>query len=314
MIRSNVLVLLAALLPAGALAQGTLTPMRIAMLGSADGSAEPLFGQGAGIFKKHGIDATVTSYNGGGAVIAAVAGGSLEAGFSNITSAVAAIQSGIPILVIMPADMAVNDRENVQLVKLRGSKLKTGADLNGKIVATTTLGGTLQLGAETWIDKNGGDSHSVHFVEVPSSSMVPALKAGRVEAAMLGEPLLTPNKADIEVLGNAFAAIAPTWISSVFVLSKTWATANPDAARRFVAAMRETAQYANTHHAETAKIFGPAAGIDPALFATMQRATYGEQLTRALLQPGIDTAVKYGALKAPFDTEEIVTAAAPYWR
>ncbi len=132
--------------------------------------------------------------------------------------------------------------------------------------------------------------------------MVAALKQGRIAAAMLGEPLLTPAKDDIEVLGNAFAAVAPAWISSVFVISKAWATANPDATRRFVAAMRETARFANTHHAETAKIFGPVAGIDPALFATMTRATYGEQLTRALLQPGIDTAVKYGALKQPFDT------------
>jgi NitT/TauT family transport system substrate-binding protein len=305
--------LLAVLLPASAFAQ-SLTPMRIAMLGDADGSSEPLYAQATGIFKKYGLVVDVSSYNGGGAVIAAVAGGSLEAGFSNITSAVAAIQNGIPVLILTPADEAVYDRENVVLVKARGSTLKTGADLNGKIVAITTLGGTLQLGAETWIDKNGGDSHSVHFVEIPESSMVAALKQGRVVAAMLGEPLLTPNKADIEVLGNAFAAIAPQWTSSVFVVSKAWATANPDATRRFVAAMRETAAWANTHHAESARILAPAAGIDIATFASMTRATYGEHLTRALLQPGIDAAVKYGALKQPFDTATIVTAAAPYWR
>ena len=311
--RLLVLVLLAALLPAGAFAQ-TLTPIRIAMLGSADGSSEPLYAQATGIFKKYGLEAEVSSYNGGGAVIAAVAGGSLDAGFSNITTAVQAIQNGIPVIILMPGDQAVAEHENVLLVKARGANLRTGADLNGKIVAITTLNGTLQLGAETWIDKNGGDSHSVHFVEIPESSMVAALKQGRVVAAMLGEPLLTPNKADIEVLGNAFAAIAPVWTSSVYVVSKGWATANPDAARRFVAAMRETAAWANTHHAETARILAPAAGIDFATFATMTRATYGDRLTRALLQPGIDTAVKYGALKQPFDSAEIVAGAAPYWR
>jgi len=30
------------------------------------------------------------------------------------------------------------------------------------------------------------------------------------------------------------------------------------------------------------------------------------------LQPGIDTAVRYGALKEPFDTAQIVAAEAPY--
>jgi ABC-type nitrate/sulfonate/bicarbonate transport system substrate-binding protein len=144
--------------------------------------------------------------------------------------------------------------------------------------------------------------------------MVPALEQGRIDAAMLGEPLLTSQKADVEVLGNAFAAIAPAWISSVFIVSKAWAAANPDATSRFVAAMRETARWANTHHAETAKIFASVAGIDPQTFTAMGRATYGEQLTRALLQPGIDAAVKYGALKQPFDTATIVAGAAPFWR
>lgn len=314
MLRGCAVALLTAFLPASALAQTALTPMRIAMLSFSDGSAEPLYALSSGIFRKYGLDVTVTQYGGGGAVVGAIAGGSLEAGFSNITSAVAAIQSGIPILVLMPADLAVEGHENTQLVTLRGSKLRSGADMNGKVVGTTTLGGTLQLGAETWIDKTGGDSHSVHFIEMPTSSMVPALKQGRIDAAMLGEPLLTSQKADVEPLGNAFAAIAPAWISSVYVISKAWAAANPDATRRFVAAMRETARWANGHHADTAKIFAAAAGIDPQAFTTVGRALYGEQLTRALLQPGIDAAVKYGALKAPFDTAEIVAGAAPYWR
>jgi hypothetical protein len=44
----------------------------------------------------------------------------------------------------------------------------------------------------------------------------------------------------------------------------------------------------------------------------MERGTYTDQFTRALLQPGIDAAFRYGALKDSFDTAEIITAAAPY--
>ncbi len=56
-----------------------LTPMRIANLGFTEASALPVYAQGAGIFKKYGIDATITTFNGGGAIIAAIAGGSLDA-------------------------------------------------------------------------------------------------------------------------------------------------------------------------------------------------------------------------------------------
>ena len=78
--------------------------------------------------------------------------------------------------------------------------------------------------------------------------------------------------------------------------------------------MHETGRWANAHHAETAKILGPLSGVPEATFAAMTRTSYTDTLTRALMQPGIDAAVRYGALKAPFDTGEIVTAAAPYVR
>jgi len=305
---------LIALLPAAALGQQTapLTPIRIANLGYTDASALPVYAAQSGIFKKYGLDATVTTFNGGGAIIAAIAGGSLDAGFSNITSAVAAIQKGIPIMVVSAANLTAAGKADTLLMKARGSKLKTGADMNGKIIAVTTLGGTLQLGAETWIDKNGGDSKSVHFVELPTSDMAAAIKAGRIDAAMMSEPFLTEEKDDVEPLGDAFAAVAPEWISAVFVASKAWVTANPDAARRFVAAMHETARWANAHRPETAKILSPLSNVPLATFGAMERSNYTDQLTKALLQPGIDVAVRYGALKEPFDTGQIVTTLAPY--
>jgi NitT/TauT family transport system substrate-binding protein len=309
--RTAVSVLLAGLAPVGVRAQA-LTPIRVGQLGNTDASAEPLYAQASGIYKKYGLDATTTAFTGGGAIIAAIAGGSLEAGFSNITSAVQAIQRGIPIIALSPANMSTAGHNDALLVKPRESKARTGADLNGKIVAVTTLNGTLQLSAAQWIDKNGGDSHSVHFVELPSSAMPVSLKAGRVDAAMLSEPFLTQNKGEVEELGDAFAAIAPRWVGAVFVASKAWVTANPDVARRFAAAMRETARWANGHRADTAKILMPLTGIEAATFAKMDRSTFAETLSRELLQPPIDVAVKYGALKEPFDTALIVSDAEPY--
>jgi hypothetical protein len=44
----------------------------------------------------------------------------------------------------------------------------------------------------------------------------------------------------------------------------------------------------------------------------MERSTYTDQFTKALLQPGIDAAYRYGALKDSYDMAEAVTAASPY--
>ena len=302
-------------MPATSRAQALLTPIAVGVLGYSDGTSLPVYAQGAGFFKKYGLDAHVSSFNGGGAIVAAVAGGALDFGFGNIISVVAALERGIPVVALTPA-ATFDQREqgDVVLVKVRGSKLKTGADLAGKTVAVTTLSGTLQLAASAWIDQNGGDSKAVHFIELPNSEMVAALQQGRIDAAMLGEPVTSQRKADVELLGNAFAAIAPRWTEGVYVSSKAWVTAYPDAAHRFVQAMVEAARWANTHRTESANMLAPFARVDPAVFMAMTRATQGDALSATLLQPPIDVAVKYGQLKTPFDAKALLSEAQPYWR
>jgi hypothetical protein len=46
----------------------------------------------------------------------------------------------------------------------------------------------------------------------------------------------------------------------------------------------------------------------------MARSTYGDVLSVQLLQPLLDVAFKYGQIKAPFDSKQIVAGAQPYWR
>jgi NitT/TauT family transport system substrate-binding protein len=296
------------------LAAQDLPVVRVGDLGYNDASSEPLFGAAAGIFRRDGLDVKVSVLTGGGAIIAAIAGGSLEAGFSNAVSAAQAIQRGIPIVVLTPAAEYPGDRSDTVLVKARGSKLKTAADLNGKIIAVTTLNGGLEASARLWIDKHGGDSKSVHFLELPGTEMTAALKAGRIDAAMLSEPLLTQQRNDVEQLADPFSAVAPRWTVGVFVASKAWVTANPDLARKFVQGMLDTAHWANTHRADTAKIAAPLTGIDLPTFALMARSRYGYELSAALLQPELDEALADGQLKAPIDAAQWVADAQPYWR
>jgi NitT/TauT family transport system substrate-binding protein len=304
-----------AIVPQSAFAQAAPATIRAAVIGYADATSLPIYGQASGIFKKYGLDAQVTSFNGGGAIIAAIAGGSLDVGFSNLISAASAIQRGIPVMVLTPAALFdEKNRTDNLLVKAHGSKLQAGADLTGKAVAVTTLGGGLQLAAAAWIDKTGGDSKSVHFVELPNSEMAAALKQVRIDAAMLSEPALSQAKADVDVLADAFGAIAPRYTEGVFVASKAWVDANPDVAHRFVQAMVETARWANRHPADTAKILAPLLNVDPLSFKTMARSTYGDVLSVQLLQPLLDVAFKYGQIKAPFDSKQIVAGAQPYWR
>lgn len=306
-----VIAALIAALPLHAGAQGN-PAIRVLELGG-DGSSEGLYASEGGFFKKFGLDATVAKTAGGGAVIAAVIGGSAEIGFSNLISVVAGIERGIPVTIIAPASVFSAKYPNLILVKVRGSALKTGGDLNGKIVAVTTLDGELQLGAAVWIDKTGGNSKAVHFVELPESAMAAALRQGRVDAAMMAEPNLSEARAEVEVLGNADAVISPLFIAGVYFAAASWVEAHPDLAHRAAQALREAGHWANTHHAETAAILAKTANLDSATIAAMTRAIFAESLTAALIQPAVDVAFKYGRLKDALDMRDIVAKTRPYW-
>jgi NitT/TauT family transport system substrate-binding protein len=277
-----------------------------------DSSAEPLYAQALGIFERHGLAAQIESLPGGAAVIAAVLGGTLDAGFSNVVSLANAVARGLPIVALAPSALFTSRTPDVRLCKARGSSLRTGSDCNGKTIAVTSLGGLLSVGASAWIDKNGGDAKTVRFVELVFSEMGAALKQKRIDAAMISEPLLTEAAPDIEPLGDAFGAIAPEFVIGAFVASRTWAAANAGTARAFNAAMADVAVFANANRAVTAKILSAAEKLDPATAAAMARATYGTSLTAALLDPPLQASFTYGVLATKPNVGALLADAQPY--
>jgi NitT/TauT family transport system substrate-binding protein len=280
---------------------------------SGDGASEGAYALGGGFFKKYGLDATVGKTTGGGAVVAAVVGGSAEIGFSNLISVAAAIERGIPVTIIAPSTIFSGKAPDILLMKSRHTAFKSGADLTGKIVAVTTLDGEQQLGAATWIDKTGGNSKLVHFVEVPESAMAAALVQGRIDAAMMTEPHVTQDRADVDLLGNVDAAIAPQFVSGVYFAANAWIEAHPDIARRAAQALRETGHWANGHHAETAVMLARGANLDAATIDLMTRSTFTESLTVQAIAPALDVAFAYGRLKEAFDVRHLVAKAQIYW-
>lgn len=290
----------------------TVPAVRVLEL-TGDGASEGAYALAGGFFKKYGVDATIQAGTGGGAAVAAVVGGSAEIGFSNLISVAAAIERGIPITIVAPATVFNSNAPDILLAKSRRTAFKAAADLNGKIVAVTTLDGELEMGAAVWIDKNGGNAKSVHFVELPETAMAAALTQGRIDAAMMTEPHFSQARADVDVVANVDAAIAPLFISGVYFAATSWVNDHPDVARRVAQALRETAHWANTHHAETAAVLARAANLDAATISRMTRSTFAESLTVPEIAPALDVAYAYGRLKERYDVRGLVTTAQAYW-
>jgi NitT/TauT family transport system substrate-binding protein len=286
-------------------AQAQTVTLKIATI-PIDVGAEVFYAQDQGFFKKAGIDAQIQSITNGPAITSAVASGSIDIGFSNLVSLATAYKRGLPITIIAPAGLYSSAAPTSVCVVAPNSPIKTAKDLNGKTFATNGLKNISEFGPRAWIDKNGGDSSTMKFIEMPFPEMPGALAAGHVDAALLAEPNVTEAKSTTRLLSKCYDAIGASFMISAYFTTTTWAKAHPDLVRKFQDAIRETAGWANKNHDKTAEILVREAKINPDVAAKMNRAVYPQRLDPAQMQPVIDVTAKYGLLPAPFPASEMI--------
>jgi NitT/TauT family transport system substrate-binding protein len=290
--------------PARTLAQGT--KIRIAGVLS-DPLGEPFFAGEAGAFRRAGFDIDVTNLQNAGAVVAAVGGGSLEMGIGDLVSGVRALEAGVPILLLAGSGMYVSSDGSVILAAAKDSPIRGPRDLVGKTVAVPTLVGLTTVSLYAWLGQNGVDRATVKFVEVPQPAIAAGIQRGTIDAGILGEPFITPNRNDVRDIGHPYDAIAKEFPISVWYGSKAWIDADRERARRVVAAIYETARWCNTHRAETFAILVRDAHFDGDKLRGMIRTPFATALTPAMVQPVLNIATQNKIFDHPIDANAIIT-------
>jgi NitT/TauT family transport system substrate-binding protein len=290
--------------PRGAVAADAVS-LRVALL-PVDPAACAYYAKELGYFTEAGINADIQVIQSGSAVVAAVVAGSLDIGWSNPISVAAAHLRGIPIVAIAAGGVYVAHEATSAIVVPKNSTLKTARDFSGKTMACSGLRTLGQWGPAAWIDKNGGDSSTVKFVEMPFPDMPGALAQNRVDSAFVAEPYITLGKDTSRVFVDALAAVAPRFSFGVWVATQQWADTHRDVVAKFAAVMARTATWANTHHAESATIFSEFSKLDLAIAKSMLRITYAPRLLSSDIQPVLDLATHYGTLPSTIPAEQIV--------
>ena len=159
-----------------------------------------------------------------------------------------------------------------------------------------------------WIDRNGGDSKQVKFIEMPFASMPGALTAGSIQAASANEPWLTAaaDRGDRVIFEN-HNPLASAFLLGGWVTTRSWLQQNARTAAAFATAMRMVAVWANLHHDESAPILAKYSKLPIDVIQRMHRGNFAERLDPALIQPIIDAAAKYGVITAPFRAADIIS-------
>jgi NitT/TauT family transport system substrate-binding protein len=289
----------------GARAFAADAPVRIAAL-TIDASAACYYAQEQGFFKNAGIDADIQGITSGGAIVAAVASNAIDVGFANLVSVVAAFSRNLPVTIVAPGSVDVDALPTNALIVAPGSAIRTGSDLNGKIMATSTLRNIVQFAAQLWVDKHGGDSTTIRFVEMPFSAMADALVAGRIDAAIVAEPFMSDVKSRTRVIAYPMSAIGPRVQLGGWLANTTWARANPAAVLAFDDAIVKANEWGNAHHDLSAQILAKHGHLNVDVLSKMNRATYATRLVAAEMQPAIDVAARYGAIAQSIPAEKML--------
>jgi NitT/TauT family transport system substrate-binding protein len=270
-----------------------------------DTGLEVQYAQAAGIVDQSGLSLHAETMYAGAAVQAAIAGGAADIGLTNVSSLATAREKGLPLVMVAPAGLYTSKEPTSVLMVARDSTLRTARDLNGKIIAVNGLKSISQLGPEIWMDKNGGDSTTVHFIDMPFAEMPQALATHRVDAALVAEPQATSAKKDARVFAAVYDAIGSRFLITAWFSTAAWVSANPDLARKFAAMIYRAAAWSNTHRAQTAEVLIGLTKLDPAIVRAMPRVVFDESPDPAALKPHLDAALKYGLITKPVAPEDL---------
>jgi NitT/TauT family transport system substrate-binding protein len=267
-----------------------------------------------GFFKAEGLEIETLPLAGGAPIINGVVSGDLQFGWTNVISLYQARTEGFDFKLVAGGATNVkakNESHAIQVAK--ASPIKTAKDLEGKTVAVNTLNNIVHLMAMAWIDKNGGSSTKVKFVEVPFPQMEATLSAGKVDAISVHEPFATAalEKGGARVLAQPWGEVLPKFLIASWFASEKWLAKNKETGQAFVRAIGRgiDAIQADPEGSRAAMIKW--AGLNPELAGKIGLPVFEKGVSEKDLQATIDLTLKYKLIPKAFKAREVISDLAP---
>ena len=268
-------------------------------------------GKKQGFFSKRGIELTLTTAQGGAAIVPAVINGQYQFGFSNVISLLLANSRGLPLRVVSNGNNStgVDGADFGSVLVKADSPIKSAADLPGKTVAVNTLQNIVDTTVRASIRKAGGDPKAVKFVELPFPDMPAALQTGRVDAAFMVEPFQSTARGQgARSVASSYVDAAPNLTVAVYFTSIETMTRKPELVKRFAEAMKESLAYANSHPDEARAIIATYTQIPPDVIAKLTLPKWPAEINRQSMETLADLAVSDGLITKRPDVAALLSS------
>src|SRR5215469_3557554 len=137
-----------------------MVTVRIASIPN-DDMTSVLYAWKSGMFAKAGLDVQMDKASSGAAVATAVIGKTYDIGKSSITPIFDAYEKGLPFTIIACAAIYDAKAPYGGMVVLPDSPIRTGRDMNGKIMGINSLNDIGRVALDAWMMSTGGDTKTV---------------------------------------------------------------------------------------------------------------------------------------------------------
>jgi ABC-type nitrate/sulfonate/bicarbonate transport system substrate-binding protein len=161
---------------------------------------------------------------------------------------------------------------------------------------------------KVWIDRNGGDSKKVKFVELPSVAGAAAIAAHRIDVDQLTDPHLTQAlmAGTVKILAPTMSVIGTEYMYGGWFAMNEWAQQHSGLVKAFAKVLSEAAAFTNTHHDATVSMMADATKIPIPVFSKMVRDYTATALSPSTVQPVIDFMAKYSWIPRPFPARDVI--------
>jgi NitT/TauT family transport system substrate-binding protein len=266
--------------------------------------AEAFYGIDLGIFKKAGLDVELQFFPSPGAISAALAGNAIDVGLFDSVGLVAAHSRNVPIVFLAPGKLYEDSAPEIGLV-VRDDGPRAAKDVVGT-VAAPSINNIGALATLVWLDRNGGNSKRIKFVELPFPAMTEAVQRGSVIGAVSVEPWLSDAR------DKGMRTIAPSnglgrvFVASAWVGSQSWAENHPAVVAPFVSAIYTAGRWGNNNHAASIPIVAKYTKLPPETLAKMRHGSFAEATDLKTIQPVIDAMVSYEFIPKGFPAADLL--------
>ncbi|WP_066303559.1 ABC transporter substrate-binding protein [Arthrobacter luteolus] len=257
-----------------------------------------------GLFAAEGLEVELVQTQGGAAAIPALISGNVDLTYANYTSALLAVQQGLPVRFISGNDVGAADHG---IYVAKDSGITTVEDLAGKTFAVNNLQNIGTVAIYSLLEDAGLDTAAVDLIEMPYPDMQAALERGAVDAIWQVEPFqASAEAAGFVKISNLFTGPVEGMPVAGWITTEKFLQENPEAVEGFRKAIAASAEELQDNRARLAELVPTFTKVSAEVVEQIEMPRFQGQLDGDQLQKTADLMHKYKIIDAALDVRPLL--------